>query len=371
MRTCLKPWTVVCLLLSLQGCDLWADVPRVELDPGLLDLGAAPDASPDGGDMVADLGPEGGELPFDCQPACLPGQFCGPRELCYPKSRVCQQPGQVCDPALTPNTPTFVCEAVFDGSVGVCRATCEPLEQATCPGGAACTPYNWSQTRGVCRPPCAQDSDCSALDACQGAPDGLCRGSCLPFVSNACGEKGGCVAFSAEVGFCEPAGAAQVGDPCDNQADQEELRCGDDLVCLDSAAGPRCFALCAPGSSGHGACPADHTCLGLDDSQLGACVQRCDLFKPERACAQERQGCSVSNTQQGICLYRGTTVNGGACQSTEQCSGDQQCITDQGQSACAFVCLPGVPAGLSGACPAGQRCALLREDDALGVCRRE
>jgi hypothetical protein len=359
----------LCLLGATGACDLWADAPQIALDPALLDAGAE-DLGVDLED-AGDVGQGGAALPFDCQPPCLPGQFCGPRDLCYPQSRVCQQPGQVCDPTLTPNTPAFVCEAVFDGGTGVCRATCEPQEQETCPGGAVCTAYNWAQTRGVCRPACTQDGDCSALDACQGAPSGVCRGRCLPFVSNACGEKGRCMASSVEAGFCEPAGAGQVGDPCDDDSDDDALHCGDDRVCLDSAAGARCFALCAPGSSGDGACPAQHTCLGLEDSQLGSCVQRCELFNPERACAQERQGCSVSGTQQGICLYRGATANGGACQSTQMCSGDQQCVTLEGQSVCAFVCLPGVPTGLAGACPAGQRCTLQEEGDTLGVCRGE
>ncbi len=366
---------VVSLAALLAACNLTTEPTRIQVDPRLdellsQDAGGVADVSPDApAEEDAAAEPDAASLsgpPFTCTPSCPQGAWCLPSGLCSPLGTSCAQEGALCDPAVVAPTTEFVCEAVFDTSAGLCRRVCAP-DNNTCARDQSCTRLFIGSPIFTCNDRCRDDGECNGIDVCDVASlVPACRAACQPFASGQCAEGRRCIPLNTERGICQVEGSAGAGAACE---DEEE--CGEGLLCFNGGGeSGMCVPYCDPEASvgGLGACGAGESCLALAQVELGVCFPGCDLFAAQGCAAG--LGCYLTATEgaAGVCIARGATARGGACEATAECTGDLQCLGDgNGGATCELFCQPGAEDG-PGACPSGETCARLT-GTTLGFCR--
>jgi hypothetical protein len=362
--------------LALGGCDALQTPDPISPDPGLEALADAPEDAPrdlddadDADDADADVAPDADEPPlFECEPSCLDGQFCGPNSVCYAVVGACESVGQVCDPRAALGTEAFVCEPMYDGRVGYCRRRCLRGAQDTgCEADELCMPRAWGNTDGVCRRRCADDAACGRLDVCDLSVS-VCKGRCLPWVGESCGNAAGCAALTEEQGRCEPVGTAAAADTCSDNNEDPAVRCQEGLTCSPTDAGRRCLPSCPLDGGGPGACEEGARCVDMGTAPIGACLQACDLLDGTQQCEGDRLGCTVEPAQgpDGLCYFRGRSAQGAECRSTNACAGDLQCLGEPAR--CLALCDVAAQPDTLGACDAPEVCVPLPDSATLGAC---
>lgn len=237
----------------------------------------------------------------------------------------------------------FDTRPVFDGP-------CESVEQ--CPNEAAqiCNPSTGTCTRPQCNltgdPPfCADGETCLSQlvdfgQAPQGPASGACYGVCDPAAANACGEGETCRVLgpTQTLGICLRTGSGVAGSACTPR--DISTGCVDGFVC---------------------------------EGDPGECAHTCTFLTPTSGCNAERY-CGLSNTCERAEAGDPAAI-GAACASSSpeliECGieGDAfrgLCVgffPEAGVANCERLCRTAGPA-----CPGGQVCLGLFENQDVGLC---
>lgn len=291
---------------------------------------------------------------------------------------------------------------------------CEPAQFAACRGlndcaeGFECRYFDPDPfADGTCIRPCGGNPDCPFGEECNVGFGNLCypaicgQGTGNGTVYLDCtvgGNVGTCYpltvgqAQQGQPGFCIEGGTAEVGAPCDNQAEERNpesaaLRCVPGSVCFGDPDDPRnpydmenevgeCTRLCDPRDP-DATCIEGEICLDFSSADdpntqfneqnfLGACYRTdCDALDPE-ACPEEGQACRVLSAanREGRCGPAGEVPVGEACSEEDPCAGTAICGGNgREQQVCVAMCDPEAESP----CPDEQYC--YREDNwNVGFC---
>lgn len=320
------------------------DADPLDLGPDDLGLdGGLPDAAPDVGVDAGgpDLGfPDGGALdggPVDVGPVCNPvaGLPCLPPQVCHWPA---PQDFGLCEPVQQP----LGFEAPCDLSDDQCGAglTCLFLSGEAAPScHRVCTLGS-----GL---PCPSLSGSAPSYVCGSISGSQVYGACLP-AGNLCDPlQPNCPAnqvcsFLAGQTSCEPAGTAQLGQPC---ALSQNCAPGQGM-CFDTGSGGYCRQVCDP--AGPSSCGAQSTCVGITGENYGACLPiACSPFSNPCPAGQV---CSAASGNLE-CRNAGPGQPGDACSAALECGTGVICVSlgpSGGQ--CFEPCDPNNPCSPGGTC---------------------